>query len=53
MSLIERSQGGSGGGSSRLTEEGKRLLSAYEAYSAKLRDCAAQLFNESFEGIFG
>lgn len=50
--LIERSQGGAGGGSSRLTAEGKRLLSAYEDYSAHLRDSAARLFEEYFEGIF-
>ena len=51
--LVERIQGGAKGGSSHLTEDGKRLLSAYENYSARLRDCAAQLFEESFEGVFG
>lgn len=49
--LIERNQGGVGGGSSRLTKEGERLLSAYEAYSAKLRDSAAQLFEKYFDGL--
>lgn len=49
--LIERSQGGSGGGGSRLTREGKRLLTAYGDYSAKLRDRAAELFEEYFDGL--
>lgn len=49
--LIERNQGGSGGGGSRLTREGKRLLTAYGDYSAKLRDRAAELFDEYFDGL--
>lgn len=51
MPLIERNQGGVGGGSSRLTKEGKRLLSAYKDYSSKLRDSAVQLFEEYFGGL--
>lgn len=49
--LIERNQGGTGGGGSRLTREGKRLLTAYGDYSAKLRDRAAELFDEYFDGL--
>ena len=50
--LIERSQGGAGGGKSRLTEDGKLFLNRYEAYAAALRDDAAGLFDRYFEGMF-
>ena len=50
--LIQRSQGGAGGGKSQLTEDGKRLLEQYEAYAAALRDEAARLYPEYFEGLF-
>ena len=50
--LIRRSQGGAGGGKSRLTEDGERLLAQYEAYVAALRESAAELFDTYFEGIF-
>ena len=46
--LLERSQGGSGGGESRLTEKGKRLVDCYEKYAARLRREAAELFDEYF-----
>ncbi|MBR4549903.1 MAG: NTP transferase domain-containing protein [Oscillospiraceae bacterium] len=50
--LIRRSQGGAGGGKSRLTEDGERLLRQYEAYVAALRENAAALFDSFFEGLF-
>lgn len=50
--LIQRSQGGAGGGKSRLTEDGVRLLEQYESYAAALRESAAQLFGEYFGGLF-
>ena len=46
--LLERSQGGLGGGESRLTEKGKRLVDCYERYAARLRREAAELFDEYF-----
>ena len=51
-SLVERSQGGAGGGKSHLTEDGKKLLSAFESYSTAMRDSASQLFPRYFEDLF-
>ena len=50
--LIERSQGGAGGGKSSLTEEGKLLLARYEEYVDALREQAGELFDRYFEGLF-
>ena len=50
--LIRRSQGGRGGGKSSLTEDGKLLLARYEFFSEALRDRAAALFDDYFEGLF-
>ncbi len=50
--LIERSQGGPRGGNSRLTEDGRKLLKQYDAYSAALREEAGRLFAQYFEGLF-
>lgn len=50
--LIERMQGGAGGGSSRLTREGERFLKLYEAFEEELRSDAAALFDKYFEGVF-
>ena len=47
--LIQRSQGGAGGGKSHLTEDGKKLLEQYEAYAAALREEAARLYPRYFE----
>ena len=46
--LLERSQGGPNGGESRLTEKGKRLVDCYQAYSRRLRQVSAELFEEYF-----
>ncbi|MCR5663504.1 MAG: NTP transferase domain-containing protein [Oscillospiraceae bacterium] len=50
--LVRRSQGGAGGGKSRLTEDGRLILDRYEAYSAALRDEGTALFERFFEGVF-
>ena len=50
--LIQRSQGGAGGGKSFLTEDGRRLLDRYEAFSDTLRDQAGELFDGFFGGLF-
>lgn len=50
--LIERSQGGAGGGQSRLTVEGKNLLKLFSAYENEVRDCANELYGKYFEGVF-
>lgn len=52
MSLVERSQGGAGGGKSSLTPEGKRLTAAYRGYSAAVKDAAAALYAQYFSEIF-
>lgn len=49
FSLIQRSAGGKGGGSSRLTPEAKELLVKYRLYCRKLEEEAERLFH----GIFG
>ena len=49
--LIERSQGGAGGGRSRLTEEGRQLIDAFQRYEAALRRTANELFESTFDGI--
>ncbi len=50
--LIQRSQGGAGGGKSHLTEDGKKLLEQYEAYAAALREEAQRLYGRYFEDLF-
>ena len=51
MTLVERSQGGVGGGKSRLTPEGIRLTEAYRSYLAAVKDAAAELYGQYFTGI--
>jgi len=50
--MVERSQGGSGGGKSRLTAAGKELLNRYKQYEAYIREIAAEQFPKYFESIF-
>ncbi len=52
-SLIERIQGGAGGGNSRLTDDGRELLTKYDAYSAAVRDEAGRLYEEFFREMLG
>ena len=48
--LIERSQGGAGGGQSRLTEDGRQLIEAFNKFSSELRRVANELFDSYFDG---
>ena len=50
--LVERSQGGAGGGKSRLTDRGKELLDRYEGYAAAVKEAAESLYGPAFEGMF-
>ena len=50
--LIERSQGGAGGSTSTLTEEGRLLLERYTAYEQAVKDQAARLYDTYFGGLF-
>lgn len=52
-SLVQRSQGGAGGGKSFLTEKGRTLLERYEAYAAAVRDAAGGLYEDYFSEMFG
>ena len=51
-SLVERSQGGAGGGQSRLTEKGHRLLARFEAFQEEVRGSANALYEKYFSGEF-
>lgn len=51
-SLVERSQGGAGGGQSRLTEKGHRLLTRFEAFQEEVRSSANALYEKYFSGEF-
>ena len=51
-SIVNRSQGGSGGGNSRLTEDGKDLLRRFTQYEAWIREEAAEQFQVFFEDYF-
>lgn len=50
--IVERSQGGSGGGNSRLTGDGEELLKRYKQYEAYIRALAVEQFPRYFENIF-
>ena len=49
--LVERSQGGAGGGKSSLTPAGEQLLTQYEAYISAVRAQAEALFDDYFRGV--
>ena len=51
-SLIERSQGGAGGSTSVLTDQGRELLQRYNAYERILKDQANALYEQFFGGLF-
>ena len=51
-SIVSRSQGGSGGGNSRLTEDGRELLRRFTQYEAWVREEAAEQFQIFFEDFF-
>ncbi|MBQ9696596.1 MAG: hypothetical protein IJV58_09240, partial [Oscillospiraceae bacterium] len=50
--LISRSQGGAGGGSSNLTEDGRRFLQQYEEFTAKVRNSAMEIYDQYFQELF-
>lgn len=50
--LIDRSQGGAGGSTSVLTDQGRQLLERYTAYDRKLKETAADLYEDYFGGLF-
>ena len=50
--LIQRSQGGAGGGRSCLTEDGRQFLKQYEAYAAEVRSSAQEIFSRCFQDLF-
>ena len=50
--VVARPQGGQRGGRSSLTEKGRALLRAYEAYTLRLRAMADELFVQYFPDLF-
>lgn len=51
-SIVNRSQGGSGGGNSRLTEDGKDLLRRFSMFEAWIREEASEQFQIFFDNYF-
>ena len=49
--VVARTQGGQRGGRSSLTEKGRALLRAYEAYTLRLRAMADELFVQYFPDL--
>ena len=50
--LLQRSQGGSGGSTSVLTEEGRRLLQRFLSYEQALKEQADSLYDQYFGDLF-
>ena len=50
--LISRSQGGAGGGRSSLTEDGRKFLQQYEAFTASVRSSAMEIYEQYFRELF-
>ena len=50
--LIERSQGGAGGGQSSLTPEGRRFLQLFLDFENEVRDDAAEIYEKYFKDVF-
>lgn len=46
--FLERQTGGSGGGSSSLTEEGRLFIARYRRFTEKLQEAAKDIFAEIF-----
>jgi len=51
--LIERMQGGKGGGKSRLTDSGKTLIKLFADYEEAVRASAGALYDEYFADFLG
>jgi len=47
--ILERQQGGAGGGEAHLTDQGKQLLALYESYNDKVSHAAKEIFEEVFK----
>ena len=47
--IVDRQQGGSGGGQAILTEAGERLLAAWEAYTADVERYVADTYRDQLE----
>jgi molybdate transport repressor ModE-like protein len=50
--LLERWTGGSGGGGSRITAEGRRLLKCYQNMLERVENCTGDIFRECFSKGF-
>ena len=50
--LLLSSTGGIEGGGAKLTDEGRRIMEAYDLYCEKMRACGDQIFTEIFKDIF-
>ena len=50
FAIVERQQGGAGGGEAHLTEKGKKLIELYEIYRSKVSESAKGIFSEVFGG---
>jgi molybdenum cofactor cytidylyltransferase len=50
--LIVRSQGGPKGGESRLTPEGKKIITRYKEFEEELKTYADFLYEKYFDGVF-
>lgn len=46
--LLQSTTGGKNGGGATVTPEARRMLEAYDAYCAELKDWAARRFEETF-----
>ena len=46
--LVERRQGGSGGGSAGLTEKGEQFLEIFARYEKAVKDYAERAFDDHF-----
>lgn len=51
FALIDRQPGGESGGGSRLTEKGAALLTRYERYTERVRQCAKEAFTAEFQSF--
>ncbi len=50
--VVERRRGGKNGGQSSLTEEGRALVEAYQAFAAECQTAMDALFSRHFSGKF-
>jgi molybdate transport system regulatory protein len=53
VSLVEKHRGGSKGGGSGLTEEGRKLLAAYGRFRRDIEKGATKAFEKHIKGLLG